>query len=165
MKTAIFVLVLISVLAVSCNTTSKEGNTSTEINTTQEQKITSSKTDVPYAIAERYFVKNDVVDKDLTLKITSKEDFDKYFGMAAVMGDDGKPTSIDFSMQYVLAVIDKKSDLQVTISPLSLTSLDGRIILSYNITTGQKQTYTSRAVLLLIVDNGYSGDIDFEKVI
>jgi len=158
MKTIIFISVLIASLSTSCDT-GKTDNTNTMV---QEEKILSE-TDVPFTIAERYFVNNTVENIDISLKITSKEDFDKYFGMAATMGNNGIPTPIDFSTQYVIAVIDKKSDNLVTILPESLISDNGTITFRYKTEEKEKQTFTSRALLILIVNKDYNGNIEFKK--
>lgn len=60
--------------------------------------------DIPYTVCEGYFVRNDA-DKVPLGKITSQSEFDKLFGMAAVMGRSITP--IDFSKQFVIAVSEK----------------------------------------------------------
>ena len=66
------------------------------------------------------------------LKITSQEQFDRYFGPAAFMGKDGEPTPIDFSRELVIAKVfplSSKADewkdgkqLNYTIRPFILLS-------------------------------------------
>ena len=161
MRATIFMLISIALFATSCNQ-SKTGNSITDIQ--QDKAVSNQKMDVPYLIGERYFIKNTVEGQTQTLQITSKNDFDKYFGSATVMGNEGKPTPIDFSKQYVIAVIGEKSEYKVAILPLSLKSEDDTITLQYKVETEEKQTYTSRALLILIVDNKYHREsIEFER--
>lgn len=160
MKTTISILLLTLMFSVSCRNTNKNA-ASKEVNTTD----TASVAEVPYTVAERYFVNNTVQDSILTRVITSRNDFDKYFGMAAVMGEDGKPTPVDFSTQFVLAVINKESDREVKVTPLSLSVIGEKVKLKYKIQTGEEQqAFTSRVPLILIVNKKYQKDVDFEAV-
>lgn len=59
---------------------------------------------VKYAVARNYFVnRNAAIPQDM--KIQSRKDFDRCFGMAATMGKDGKPTEIDFEKSFVIAKV------------------------------------------------------------
>lgn len=49
---------------------------------------------IPYVVMNNYFLKSNVVGISYPL-ITKQEEFSGLFGMAAVMGKDGAPTSID----------------------------------------------------------------------
>lgn len=161
MKTTILILIFTVLLGtISCDQNKSSKSTS---NVQDEKVASNTKTDVPYEIADRYFIKNTVEEQKQTLRITSQSDFDKYFGSATVMGSDGKPTPIDFSKQYVIAIIGEQSDYKVSILPLSLESENNTITLQYKVETGDKQTYTSRALLILVIDNKYSGSIEFEE--
>ena len=51
--------------------------------------------EIPFTIAKRYFIKNDVVISPETV-LTTKDKFYELFGMAAVMCDNGMPTSFNF---------------------------------------------------------------------
>ena len=160
MKAIIFTLVSIAILSTSCN---QNNNSKSTTNVQHEKAAPNTNSVIPYVVAERYFTKNTVEDANLTLQITSKNDFDKYFGSATVMGNDGKPTPIDFSKQYAITVIGKKSNNKVNILPLSLESENNTITLQYKEETEEKQTHTSRALLILLVDKKYNGNIKFER--
>ena len=54
------------------------------------------KGEVPFEVAKNYFFKNNQVIPEYP-KIVSEEEFNKLFGMATTMGEDGKPTAIDFT--------------------------------------------------------------------
>jgi hypothetical protein len=125
---------------------------------TENVKTTESK--VPYTVANRYFVKNTFEPSQFpNPKISSQEEFDALFGAAAVMGADGSPTPIDFSKQFVIAVTTASTDKATAFSVNSLTKKDNIITLSYKMTVGEKQSFTMRPVLILIVDNKYSGEV------
>ena len=98
-----------------------------------------------------------------TPKISSQEEFDKIFGMATTMGENGKPTSIDFTKQYVIAVVGQVTDKSTSITVNSLKQNGNVITLNYNQTEGEKQTSFRQPLLLLIVDNKYQADIKLQK--
>ena len=75
-----------------------------------EKKAQAIDKTLSYTVANNYFVKNNVNDL-ANSKITTREEFDNLFGMAATMGSNGTPTSIDFENQYVIAVIEPDTDL------------------------------------------------------
>ena len=51
---------------------------------------------IAFEIAKNYFFKNNQ-EIPSSPKITTAEEFGKLFGMATTMGEDGKPTEIDFT--------------------------------------------------------------------
>lgn len=118
---------------------------------------------VEWTLADRYFVNNNAP-KQTSLKFTSQQQFDQYFGMAAAMGKDGQPTPIDFSRQMVVAKIFPVTDVRTEVKPLGLTRLDdGRIELRYQVSIGQRQSYTTQPFLLLIVDKKYADSEFIER--
>ena len=120
----------------------------------------SRSTRLPFEEARNYFVNNSVGEY-VPDKIVSQAGFDKYFGMAATMGENGRPTPIDFSRSYVIPVVLPPTDTLTTVEPVSLThTADGKIDLNYKVTKkGGRQSYTTRPFTLIIVDNSNSGDI------
>ena len=60
--------------------------------------------EVPYTKLERYFFKNNA-EIPTNPKIDTREQFDSLFGMATVMGPNGRPTEVDFTKQFVIAVV------------------------------------------------------------
>lgn len=114
---------------------------------------------IPYVEAKNYFVRNDVT--DVPTKITTQEDFDKYFGMAAFMGKDGEPTKIDFENQYVLALTAPETDKETTLEVKSLKKEDGKIVLTYNQQTDtESRSFTIRPLLMLLVDKKHDGEVE-----
>lgn len=139
-------LILISMIFVACS------------DKISSKTATVTTTDIPYIVAERYFVKNGYKKEDHpSPTITSQSEFDRLFGMAAVMG--GKPTPIDFSKQYVLTVIGEPTSRKVEIIPVSLKQQDGAIVFNYKVIEGEQRAVTIQPMVLLIVDNKYKGEV------
>ncbi|MDR2920263.1 MAG: hypothetical protein LBV72_12985 [Tannerella sp.] len=162
MKKYIVVVSVIVALMTACNSTRQDGNQREDSTLTTNTDAT--KKEIPFQTAERYFVKNTVENKNLTLKITNQEDFDNYFEAAATMGESGKPTVIDFSKQFVIAIIAESSSIEKNIIVSDLTSKENELSVSYKIDEkGEERSYVSRSLSLMIVDNKYSGEVKFEK--
>ena len=166
MHTRIFSIIMIACLVLgSCNPTSKNTDSKEQSSSLKPKTSESAEQDIPYTIADRYFVNNTYKDGDLkNSKITTMERFDELFGIATIMGPDGKPTPIDFSRQYVLTVIGELSDRGAEISPVSLKQRADTILFRYKITEGEKSMAITRPMLLIIVDNKYQGDVKLVKV-
>lgn len=112
---------------------------------------------IPYTLAHNYFVSNKIPDGELVFpKITTKEEFNKIFGMSAVMGKDGKPSPIDFSKQFVIGVTDIISNNTENFSPRGLTENHGTLTFSYEKKIeNDERSYTSRSCIILILDKKY----------
>lgn len=120
--------------------------------------------DVDFILAKNYFV-NNTVTKLENPKIETQEQFDEIFGTAALMGDNGKPTVIDFSKQNVLAVVLPETDSQTEIYPVSLQKDEkGEILLTYEVKVGQKQTFTIRPNFAVIIDKSEKGNIRLNEI-
>ena len=118
-----------------------------------------SHNEIPFYEAKNYFVRNDI-QNSVPVKLENEKDFKEYFGMAAVMGKDGMPTSIDFTKQYVIAVTLPETDTETDINLISLKKdINSDIILTYKVITGEKRSYTIVPVRLLIVDKKYDGTV------
>lgn len=119
-------------------------------------------TTVPYTVADRYFVRNDVTGLPPTT-IVSAEEFEKYFGMAAVMGTNGSPTKIDFNKSFVICVALEPTDIDTNLSVISLTDTNSnKLVLRYAIKRGDKMSYTSQPLLLLIVGKKHEKPVVME---
>lgn len=149
---------IVSVLIV-LNLLTLSANSQIAINIHKEES--PQEMDVPYSIAKGYFVKNTFT-KDYinSPQIKTKKAFDAIFGMATVMGPDGKPTEINFKTHYVIAVTEKLSEYDIQINPLSLKKKGSKITLQCKIETGAKQTALMKPLLLLIVDKKYKGKVE-----
>lgn len=109
---------------------------------------------VPYVVADHYFFRNDAqIPADA--RIATQEQFDSLFGMAPVMGEGGLPTAIDFSRQFVIAVVKPETQYDTTLQPLLLKD-DGRILtLGYKTKVGSKMSYSTQPCMILVVDRKY----------
>lgn len=146
-------LILISIVALSCGLTIPQQKANTAL---------VNAADIPYKVAERYFVRNDYNKKDhLNPKIKTKAEFNNVFGMATIMG--GQPTPIDFSTQYVLSVIGELTNKNIQIVPLSLKQKGGTIIFNYKVVVGEEQSATIQPLLLIIVNKKYNGKVRLVK--
>jgi hypothetical protein len=109
---------------------------------------------VPYQEVRNYFFNNNAIAPKNPL-ITTSQQFDDLFGMAAYMGKDGMPTTIDFAKQSVIAVVIPETSMVTTIKPLQLISKGTQLQFSYQVIIGEQVSYTMRPIYLLMVDNKY----------
>ena len=92
---------------------------------------------IPYEVAERYFVRNDV----------------------------GKPTEIDFNRSFVICIALEPTETATDLSVISLTNTNSdQLDLRYEIKRGEKRSYTSQPLILLIVDKKYEKPVILEAV-
>ncbi len=165
MKIKIFATVIFSIILVTaCQ------NKDDKQNILNETKLNESNLNqINFTLARNYFVNNTVTDSDIRyLKVNNKEKFDTFFGMATKMGEDGKPTQIDFNNEYVIAVIMPETNLPTIITPISFErSDDNKLVLSYIIKTNdnQEQTFTTRPFFMLIINNLEQGELIFKEII
>lgn len=119
---------------------------------------------VPFEVANGYFVKNDVDPSILKNgKISTESEFSSIFGAATVMGPNGKPTVIDFSKQYVVAIIGQETDSATTITPVGLEKANDKLTFIYDYTVGDKQSFTMKPVLIIVVDSDNKEDLVLVK--
>ena len=116
---------------------------------------------IPFTQAKGYFVKNTFKPSSLkNCKIQSKEQFEEIFGMATVMGKDGKPTPIDFSKQFVIAVIQEETNRITELIPQSIKKIKkNKMEFHFEIKTGEEQTFSIIPCLVIVVDKKYNGSI------
>ena len=106
---------------------------------TSEDNVESS--EVAFEVAKNYFFKNDQMIPEYP-KLVSEEEFTKLFGMATTMGEDGKPTAIDFTKQFVLAIVLPETDFATEIYPVKVEEKGDSLLYSYEVKTGEKQSFT-----------------------
>lgn len=152
-------LLIVSVILISC---------SPKISKTEKSALpaavntATASLEIPYIVAERYFVNNDYKKADPhNPTITTQTQFDSIFGMAPVMGS--KPTPIDFSTQYVLFVIGELTQKKTEIIPISLQQQDGTILFNYKIAEGEQIMATIQPALIMVLDKKYKGEVKLVK--
>ena len=110
--------------------------------------------DVPYSELDHYFFKNGQVIPG-SPKIDTEETFATLFGMAPIMGEGGKPTPVDFSKEFVIAVVCPVTEFHTELAPESLRMENGELVFAYNETEGEKQSWSMQPVLLVKVSRKY----------
>jgi len=146
----IFLLAAATVISVSCNS-AKSGDAVLNA-------------EVPFKEAKNYFVKNNIDAATDNPKFENQQEFDQVFGMATTMGENGKPTTIDFSKEFVVAQIQDPSTQKVELKPVSIKKNANILEIKYRKITGENQSYISQSAMILIIDNKYNGDINFVEV-
>ena len=161
MKKAMILAVAASAAMLSaCHTSGKVDNFT--INVDAVSSATTA-VDVPYKVANGYFVRNDVK-KLPNGKISKQKDFEAAFGMAAVMGNDGRPTEIDFNNQYVIVVSKPATDRFTELEPVSLKGDgDGGLVFVYRTKVGERISYSMKPSLVVVVDNKYRGMVSIRE--
>ena len=145
----------------SCNHNKQSPKHNNDTKTTQESKVEN---DIPFNEAKNYFVKNTYKDSVLhTIILKSQVDFDNIFGMATTMGNEGKPTVIDFTNQNAIAVICPNSDKSPVLEILKVKSADNSITLHYKFTEGEKQSFSIRPFKIILLDNKYQSEVKLQK--
>lgn len=158
------VLTLVAIAAMFMTACQPDSNAAHGENKAPNVAQAAGMTDVPFAIAKNYFVKNTVNTLD-NPKIETAEKFGEVFGMATTMGENGKPTNIDFSMQNVIAVVLPETDMDTQISPVALQKNEkGNMVLIYKSVVGQKQTFSIRPFFAIIVDKKETGPVTLKQI-
>ena len=106
--------------------------------------------DVAFEVARNYFFQHGQ-DIPASPKITSEEDFGRLFGMAAVMGKDGQPTAIDFSRQFVLALVLPVTDRDTEVTPLKVERRGNTLYYIYKVRTGARQSFSIQPMSIIIL--------------
>ena len=110
--------------------------------------------DVPFTELDHYFFKNGQAVPDHP-KIDTKEAFTSLFGMAPIMGENGKPTSVDFSKEFVIAVVNPVTEFHTELKSESLRVENGELVFTYNETVGEKQSWSMQPILLVKVSRKF----------
>lgn len=122
-------------------------------------------TEVPFTKLNRYFFKNGQTIPD-NPKINTAEEFAQLFGMATVMGENGKPEPVDFEKEFVIAVVLPVTDVHTELVPVSLKVADGKLVFKYEERIGDKQTWSMQPLLLIKVSRQYEQPaVELEKAI
>lgn len=128
--------------------------------------LAQKNTSLPYKEAKRYFLKNNIDPHSIhNPKIDTKEEFERLFGQATVMGKDGTPTKIDFSKEYVIAVVENETDKDINLVPKSLKKAKkGDLIFEFQLKEGQAKGFNSVPSLLIVVDRKHKGNVVLKKI-
>jgi hypothetical protein len=117
-----------------------------------------------YSPLNNYYVRNDFANGTHKLVIHNQEDFRRVFGDAAVMGTNGNPTQVNFSRQFVVALILPETNRQTQLEPVMLNRVGDRLYFSYIIYEGHNTSYNIRPFVAMVVDRNEPGDVVFQRV-
>ncbi len=118
-------------------------------------KVPAVTQSVPYQVAQNYFVRNDVKGLPPTV-IRNEAKFEKNFGMATVMGPNGRPTEINFNKSFVICLSEAPTNINTDYSIISLSqTAAGQLAVRYAVKRGEKMSSTMQPLMLLIVDRKY----------
>jgi hypothetical protein len=130
----------------------------------KDKIMENEESDVPFAVARDYRVKDTFTDRKLkNPKITSQQGFEKIFEKSPVTDENNISTPIDFSNQYVIALVGKptKNNLSYYVNNLKLKR--DVLTLHHGKDAGEKLSYKIRPTLILIVDKKYQGKINLKE--
>lgn len=114
---------------------------------------------VPFEKVESHFA---IVNGPKTLKISDQETFERTFNPGYTMGTQQEP--LDFSKEFVIAVINPLTDERTTLAPVSLIQENDKLVFTYSEQIGEKMTSTSTPTLIIRVDKQYEAPVEFVKV-
>lgn len=117
--------------------------------------------DIPFTEAKNYFVRNDAAALDKS-KFETQQEFDSVFGMAATM--NGKPTTIGFSKEFVVAQIEDPSNQSVDLKPILIHKNANILEVKYRKTVGATQSYMSQTAMIRVIDRKYDADVNLIQV-
>jgi starvation-inducible outer membrane lipoprotein len=122
--------------------------------------------DVPFMIANDYHLKTTFKNNEpgIPNKITSQRDFDMMFEKSTTNDENIKPTSIDFSKQYVIAVVNKGSKNNSVINANYLKVKGDEITLYCELIKGEKRPEKSQPFIILVIDKKYQGNVRLKEV-
>jgi heat shock protein HslJ len=119
---------------------------------------------IAYSELNGYFVKNTWnKNKTKVLRFSSQTQLEKVFGMATVMGENGKPTVVDFSKSVVIAVIFPKTDCSIDLKMLGIEQINKQIVLTYSYVEIGKTSAMIQPFLLIQMDKTVKGKISVVK--
>ncbi len=145
----ISILAIIASITIACN------SSKTNKNINDESTISSDITAVKYFEAENYFVVNTFKSGDLkSPKITSAEDFDKIFHPAATM-TQSQATPINWEKEFVVGIIDEKSDLNPSMTIKSVVLKNNQLVVNYMVKDNAKTTFTMQPCKIVVIENKY----------
>jgi hypothetical protein len=163
-KITLIIAALTSILFSACQSKSTTKIVENTKSAVAVRKYENKLSDINFTVLKNYYVKNTFTKLD-NPKIETAEKFNEVFGMATTMGKNGKPTAIDFSKQYIIAIIIPATEFSTSIDTISLQiNNQNQINLNYKVTIGQKQSFSIRPFLAIAVDKQESGIITVEEI-
>ncbi|MBR4438475.1 MAG: hypothetical protein IKS79_05145 [Bacteroidales bacterium] len=119
-----------------------------------EPAVENTAEEISFETAKNYFFKNNQ-EIPANPKITDSLQFANLFGMATVMGENGKPTPIDFNSQFAVAVVLPVTDMSTEILPQTVVMQNDTLRYTYEVEVGDKQSFSIRPLSIIILDKKY----------
>lgn len=152
---ALSIAIIAAIASMTLLSSCKQNQQQQQEEANTEAAMLGKPSEVNYTIAKNYFIKNNAQLPE-SHKITDQETFNQIFGMATTMGENGKPTQIDFEKQFVIAVETGPVQKETTLIPgFLINHYDGQLVFHYAVKEGEDISYTIRPVLIIIVDKTY----------
>ena len=111
-------------------------------------------TPVKFTEAHNYFLRQWQSLPQLS-KITSSESFGQTFGAATTMGEEGRPTPIDFDRLFALCIVLPATDRETRIILHEISDSSQQLCIKYHVEMGERQSYTMQPLCILLVDKKY----------
>lgn len=90
--------------------------------------------------------------------VTTKDEFDKQFGEAAVMTKNGQPSAVNFRREVVLAIVLPETNRATEIDSVELRkTAKGQLALSYAVHYGARRSYFVQPMRLFALSSRYKG--------
>ena len=112
--------------------------------------------EVAFTVAQHYFFNNGQ-EIPASPKITSEAEFKRLFGMAAVMGKNGNPTTIDFGKNFVVALVEPITDVETELTPVKVMEKDDTLFYTCEVKRGEKLSFSMQPLSIIVLDKKYSG--------
>lgn len=112
---------------------------------------------LPFEKMSNYFVLHSIPSgKTKLMKITNQKEFDAYFGMAATMGEEGKPSPINFDTHFVLAIVYSYTNQLIDIIPVQLNqTAKKKAQFQYQLKSNGSQSAISRPITMIKVNKQF----------
>jgi hypothetical protein len=110
---------------------------------------------VEFEVARNYYFSGDAIVPANPI-VATREQFERLYGAAAVMGKDGAPTAIDFEHQFVIGIVLPLTNDETEVVPTHLTTDGKTLVLYYKVNIGARNmSSTMRPMALVVVDKRF----------
>lgn len=158
MKTPFLLIYLIFLIMSSCS--SGKYN---KINERKSENKNKQESEIKFQIIENYFIRNDAKIVDF-IKIESPEKFNQIFGVARTMSNFSKLRDIDFTKEYIIAMMLPETHYETNIYPVSVKKNDeNKIILTFNYKIKEKRQFTVIPFFAIVIDRINNSEFVFVK--
>ncbi|MFD2742969.1 MULTISPECIES: hypothetical protein [Sphingobacterium] len=141
----------------ACNSGPQNAHDQTIDPSLEEPSTGGDNMHIDYEVADHFLVKHTVKEVPSNPKIETKEEFD---GIFYCTEEDKEKHEIDFSKNYVIAVMAQSPDVRTTVQPISLRDSEpDEVVFTYRWVSGSEQPDTTRSSIVLVVDKKHNGTV------